>query len=350
MDIVLAIFALGLLIVIHEFGHYLAAVKTGMKVDRFSVFGIGPAIVRLGHYKGTEYVIGAIPFGAYVLIRGMEAEDEGEQRAGPPPPDSPNFRDKPLWARFLVLAGGPLANYLAAIVILFGVFTVAGVKGPIEAAEVERFAEVSAARDGGIQVGDELLAIGDHEIDPSKASTEVASASEQYLGKTVDIVVQRGGERVTVPVTLPDEPPGLGLWFTLRATRQPVGVGEAAVLSVRQPVEITARQLEGLYKLVTGQLKADIEGPVGIVRHIARSAESGVIAFLSMSAFISTLLGMFNLLPLPALDGGRMTFLVYEALARKPANRRVEEMVHGIGMLALLALIALVTIGDIRGS
>lgn len=353
MDIFLAIVALCLLIVIHELGHYICAVRTGMYVDRFSVFGIGPAIVKLGRYRGTEFVIGAIPFGAYVQIRGMEAEDEKKEEAEPPaeePTESPNFRDKPLSSRFLVLAGGPAANYLAASLILFGVFVTAGANGPVEAVQIDRFAEVSAARDAGLEQGDEIIRVGDVVIDPKAGTRSVGLATEPYLGQTVDVTVRRHGEAVTHSVTLPEEPPALGIWYKLRSSRQEVGVGEAAWLAAKRPVEITGQQLGALYLLATGQLEARLEGPVGIVRHIARSAESGLIAFLGMAAFISTLLGMFNLLPLPALDGGRMTFLLFEVIARRRASSRVEEMVHGIGMLALLALLALVTIGDLSGS
>src|SRR5690606_28379201 len=126
-----------------------------MKVDRFSVFGIGPAIVKLGTWRGTEFVIGAIPFGAYVLIRGMEPEedDSGGFRSRPDP-SSHNFRDKSLGARALVLAGGPLANYVTAIVLYFGVFTLAGLRGPVESVEIASFHEDSAAQAAGLEVGD----------------------------------------------------------------------------------------------------------------------------------------------------------------------------------------------------
>jgi len=353
MDIFLAIVALCLLIVIHELGHYLGAVRTGMYVDRFSVFGIGPPILKLGRYRGTEFVIGAIPFGAYVQIRGMEPEDDKKTESEAPgddPTESSNFRDKPLSSRFLVLAGGPVANYLAASVILFGVFVTAGANGPVEAVQIDRFAEVSAARDAGFEQGDEIIRVGDIEIDPTAGTKSVGLATEPYLGQTVDVTVHRNGETVTHSVTLPQEPPALGIWYKLRSSREQVGVAEAAWLAATRPIEITGQQLGALYLLATGQLEARLEGPVGIVRHIARSAESGLIAFFGMAAFISTLLGMFNLLPLPALDGGRMTFLLFEFISRRRASSRVEEMVHGIGMLALLALLALVTIGDLSGS
>src|SRR5690606_22456657 len=142
-------------IIVHELGHFLAAIWTGMKVDRFSVFGIGPSILKLGTWRGTEFVIGAIPFGAYVLIHGMEPEDPDAPSRTPAEQPSQNFRDKPLLARMAVIAGGPIANYLLAILLFLGIYTMAGVRGPIESISVDAFAVGSAAQTAGLQVGDE---------------------------------------------------------------------------------------------------------------------------------------------------------------------------------------------------
>jgi regulator of sigma E protease len=144
-----------------------------------------------------------------------------------------------------------------------------------------------------------------------------------------------------------EDEPALGATLA-GAGNRPVGAGEAAVLAVNEPIRLTSEQLGALYKWATGQIKAEMQGPARIVKHIATSIEHGLLSFLKTAAIISTLLGMFNLLPLPALDGGRLTFLAYEALSRRRASARVEELVHGYGMLALLLLIAVVTIGDIR--
>lgn len=378
MSILAAIVALCVVIIIHEGGHYLAAVWTGMKVDRFSVFGIGPTILKLGTWRGTEFVISAIPFGAFVLIRGMEPSDEGEPTGphgashgdaidddawakamasakGEPASKaaraaSPNFRDKPLWARATVLAGGPLANYVTAMLIFFAVFLAAGVPGKADRIEVTKLTEGQPAAVAGIHEGDRIVKVGDVAIDPALGTQAVVDATTPHRGQTVEITVLRGGQELVLPVQPngDESEPALGAMLAQGADVRPVGVGEAAVLAVNEPIRITRDQLGGLYRWATGQLKAEMQGPARIVKHIATSIESGLLSFLKTVALISTLLGMFNLLPLPALDGGRLTFLGYEALSRRRASARVEELVHGYGMLALLVLIALVTVGDIR--
>lgn len=372
MSIFAAIVALCVVIIIHEAGHYLFAVWTGMKVDRFSVFGIGPTIVRLGTWRGTEFVISAIPFGAFVLIRGMEPSDEGDPatggdaidddawakamaaaKGGPQPvarEASPNFRDKPLWARAAVLAGGPLANYVTAMLLFFAVFLAAGVPGPADRIEITKLSEGQPAAAAGLREGDRIVKVGDVAIDPALGTQAVVEATTPHRGRTIDVTVLRDGQPLVLPVTpnADESEPALGAMLAQGADNRAVGMGEAAALAVNEPIRITKVQLVGLYKWVTGQLQAEMQGPARIVKHIATSIESGLISFLKTAALISTLLGMFNLLPLPALDGGRLTFLGYEALSRRRASARVEELVHGYGMLALLVLIALVTVGDIR--
>jgi regulator of sigma E protease len=350
VTILAAIVALCVVIIIHEFGHYIAAVWTGMKVDRFSVFGIGPPILRFGTWRGTEFVISAIPFGAYVLIRGMEADDGSS-----PPEDratSANFRDKPLLSRIAVIAGGPIANYIGAMALFFGLYAIAGMPGPVETAyavEITAVGEDTAAAAAGVQEGDHLLAIGDVAIDPRQGKDGIVAASQTYRGKDVVLTVERGGERLELPATLPDKDEGvLGISMDFLAPREPVGMGEAARAAVLGPIVVSKMQLAGLWDLVTAKSKGDVSGPVAIVGHIKDAAERGMPKFIEMTAIISTLLGLFNLLPLPALDGGRLAFLAYEGVARRRASPRIEDMVHGYGMVALLGLILFVTIGDVR--
>jgi len=352
MTAVIAIVALCIVIMLHEGGHYLAAVATGMKVDRFSVFGIGPPIVRFGKWRGTEFVISAIPFGAYVQIRGMEPGDPDEppiERTAENIATSPNFRDKPLLSRVIVILGGPLANYISAIVILLFVYAAAGMPGPVVAIEIAGVHGDSAAQAAGIEPGDRLLAVGDTTIDPTQRGRDVAAATRRYLGSEVELVVQRGDEAKHLVANLPAESSApLGVDLRAVAPRESVAFVTAASHALTDPFRDTATQLQGLWLLVTGQLEASVQGPVGMVQTIAKAADAGIVPFLLMTAFISTLLGMFNLLPLPALDGGRLGFLFVEGIRRRRASARVEEMVHGYGMLALLGLIALVTIGDVR--
>jgi regulator of sigma E protease len=336
-----AIAALCVVIILHELGHYLAAVWTGMRVDRFSVFGIGPPILKLGTWRGTEIVVSAIPFGAYVQIRGMEPDDA-------PEPDPSAFREKPLRSRMLVVAGGPIANYIAAIVMSIGVFAMVGM--PVtEAIEIANVEPESPAAVAGLSPGDRLVAIGDVTIDPSLDGRDVSPTTARLRGQSVDVVVQRGGELVTVRAELRTDPDkgALGIESRLVSKFQPVPFGVAATAGFEAPFLLSAQQLEGLGLLVTG--KASVAGPVKMVEQMAKEAEFGVVPFILQAAFISALLGLFNLLPLPALDGGRLAFLAYEGIARRRAAARIEEAVHGYGMLALLLLIAVVTVGDVRG-
>jgi regulator of sigma E protease len=368
MSILVAVVALCVVVIIHEAGHYLAAVATGMKVDRFSVFGIGPTVVRLGTWRGTEFVISAIPFGAFVLIRGMELSEHEQTMTGdaiddeawatavaaakradgkPAKAASVNFRDKPLWARAAVLAGGPIANYIAAMVLLFGLFALVGERAPeptrIEVSEVVAGKPAAAA---GLQVGDRIGELDGVPVVPAAGNQALIDVIKAHPGEPLAVVVEREGQAVALTVE-PSAEGKIGAGLDPTGDRLPMTVGQAAVKAVQGPIELSRRQLVGLYLLVTGQLDAEVQGPVAIVKGIATSIERGFIPFVSMVAMISTLLGLFNLLPLPALDGGRLSFLAYEAVARRRAKPHVEELVHGYGMLALLSLMAVVTVREL---
>jgi regulator of sigma E protease len=279
----------------------------------------------------------------------MEAPPETETRAVAPASSS-NFRDKPLASRALVLAGGPLANYLAAILLYFGLFATVGVRGPVVAIEVDRV-QASVAEQLDLQVGDELVAVANVPIDLSRDGRDVLELAEANRGETVALEIRRDGVQRTVSVPIPaDSDESLPFAPGRRYDGWvPVGLGEAARLSVEKPWAITVLQLEGLGRLLRFDTQnAKPTGPVGIVREIANQASEGLIPLLLTTAFISTLLGLFNLLPIPALDGGRLVFLAWEGVTRRRANPNIEEAVHAYGLLALLALILVVTFFDVN--
>lgn len=358
MDILLAILALSLLIIVHEFGHYICAVSTGMKVDRFSVFGIGPVVARLFTWRGTEFVVSAIPFGAYVHIVGMEADDAptmveggrpGETYENFDPNDPSLFRNRPLWARMLAILGGPAANYIAAMLIMFGLYAALSV----DVSTAVRIDNVVAptAVEAGLKPGDELVSVGGTtargEIKDGKyapAEDRVRAAAGAFRGKTAPVVVVRDGKEITVDVPINAEGQ-IGIEMQpISSEKFTMPLGTAALAAVKWPIDKSAEQLGNLKRLITGETEGKLGGPVAIVKTMARSAAGGSSSFLLMAALISTVLGLFNLLPLPALDGGRFVFLLREGISRRPANRRIEEMIHGFGMLALLGLILYVTI------
>jgi len=350
MTWVLAILALSILIIIHEFGHFVCAKIGGMHVDRFSVIGIGPVILKLFTWKGTEFVISAIPFGAYVHIVGMEPEEYAMDEEGnlpPPPPGYRNYRDSPLWARLLAIFGGPLSNYLAAIALMITVFATVGVKEPV-GAELTGFGVGSPAAAAGLEVGDEILAIDGQSVRGPEAREQVIELTKAKLGQTVEITVEREGEQQVFPVALNPEEPALNASLGIKGDYIAISPAKAVALGAKWPFEQTARQLQGLWSLISGGGEAKVGGPVAIAKAIKGSADRGWVDLVVFSALISTVLGMFNLFPLPALDGGRLIFLFYELIARRPPNKVLEERIHMVGMLLLLGMLTWATVNDLR--
>ncbi len=355
LTILLAFLGVSLLIVIHEFGHYLCARATGMRVDRFSVLGIGPVIWRLGYWKGTEFVISAIPFGAYVHIVGMEAGDDPTQpqvKEGEPPPvvyeasDPYLYRNRPVWARMLAILGGPLANYVAATALFVGLFAIVGPEEPVSVrATTQKMADTAVA--AGVLPGDELLRAAGESLEGVLPGARLAAVTEAHKGETIELVVRRNDAEVPLQIPVNENGRiGVGL-RPAKMMAVPVTLPEAVVLGLKEPWVVSWKNLQGLGQMFTGKVGiSQMSGPVGIVQGVAQAAEDGPAAYVKWLAMISALLGLFNLLPLPALDGGRMIFMMLEALFRRPISRHVEEMIHGYGMLALLGLIAYVTLAN----
>ena len=358
--LLLGILGVSLLIVIHEFGHYLCARATGMRVDRFSVLGIGPVVWRIGTWKGTEFVVSAIPFGAYVHIVGMEAGDDPAQtlpplKEGDPPPivydpkDPYLYRNRPVWARMLAILGGPLANYAAATLLFFGLFASIGHRELVSMRAGTDISDTAKAAD--VQPGDELVKIADQDVKGKDPFGRIGAATRAHKGETVAVVVHRGDADVSLQVPINAEGRmGIGL-DRGQAQTTPATWGEAAVFGITEPWIKSKQNLVAMGSLFTGETKMDqMSGPIGIVKQVARAASMGPGEYVLLMAIISSLLGLFNLLPLPALDGGRMVFMLAEAAFRRPINKSVEEMIHGYGMLALLGLILYITVrNDLLG-
>jgi regulator of sigma E protease len=332
-----------------------------MHVDVFSVIGLGPVILRLFHWRGTDFVISAIPFGAYVHIVGMEPEDDEDLSKLPPAEREAiedarraaaerakamgyqDYRDRPAWARALALVGGPAANYVAAIVLALMVYAGVGIN---QATAIAGFAEGSAAQAAGLRVGDVYVSIAGTPVEGRNPRAKVIVTGGTHAGELVDVVVRRDGEVLTVPVALAKEPPILGT--DLQELFVPVDLGTAVGAAVVYPFAETAAQLSALGGLITGSTKGRVGGPVAMAKAMKDSATQGIANFVMFAALISTALGMFNLLPLPALDGGRLVFVGVEAITRRKVSPITEGYVHLAGLVGLLLLIGYATVGDIR--
>lgn len=333
--VLIAILGLAALMVVHEGGHYLAARRFGMRVTKFSI-GFGPTLWKHTP-KGspTTFQIAIIPFLAYVQIAGLNPYEEID------PKDPESYSNASLWGRIVTITAGSLANYLFASVLMFFSFFLGGVPSM----RVTIGADGPAAQ-AGMQTADRILSIDGEAVRDWEHLTKIVSS---HPGKQLDVLVERGSETVHLFPTPLGEGENKGRILITTYTNDPVSVGQAAVLSVTEPPKVVYVLVTGLVKAIVRTIQGhnELSGPVGMVRATASAAKSGAPVYLGLLGALSAYLGAFNLLPLPALDGGRLIFLLFEAASRRRADAKVEAMVHAIGLVMFLTLIAFVTYAEI---
>ncbi|MBX3217574.1 MAG: site-2 protease family protein [Labilithrix sp.] len=336
----IAILGLAVLMVVHEGGHYLAARRFGMRVTRFSI-GFGPTLWK-HRPKGspTTFQVAIIPFLAYVQIAGMNPYEEND------PKDPGSYANGSLWGRIVTIAAGPLANYLFASVLMFFGFFLGGNQIVDETSMRVNIAPEGPAAQAGVQKGDRIVAVNGEGIRDWDHLKQVVGS---HAGEKVDIEIEREAARLHVfPTPLAAEGDTKGKILVGPYTAwQPVTAGQAAVLSVTEPPKVVYALVKGIARMIAGKEKPELAGPVGIVKETASAAKSGAHVYLKLLGALSAYLGGFNLLPLPALDGGRLLFLLFEAASRRRADAKVEAKVHAIGLLMFLTLIAFVTYTEI---
>ncbi len=367
MEIFGAIVAIGLLIIVHETGHFLVARWCKMRVDRFSL-GFGPAIIKWRRGE-TEFVIAPIPFGGYVQIAGMnvaEDVDTTDERAYP---------NRPVWQRFATIFAGPATNYLFAVFLAFGLYLFAGAPTGTIWYKVAGTTEGYDAH-GKLEAGDRVVKVNGRIIydlydgEPQSPLTVVVKAEMDANRVPVDITVLRDGNEVIVPITpqryvnpdrksmfktiekLCGEPCyvyhlGIALDAQGDVERQPIGLAGSAGAALTFPVKQTKMIVQGLYLWATGKVEGELTGPVGITTAVKQQFRFGWIRVIEVLMLLNIYLGLFNLLPLPALDGGRLAFLGYEMATRRRPNPKVEATVHMVGIMCLLLLMIFVTYKDI---
>jgi len=337
LSFVLAIFGLALLIVLHEGGHFLVARLCGMRVERFSV-GFGPPLASFKR-GGTIFQVAPIPLGGFVQITGLNPSEEFDKS------DPMVYPNRPRWMRLLTVVAGPAANYLTAIVMVFVVLMAYGTTPKTQ--QIDDAVANRPAAAAGLKAGDVLVEANGQKVDADHLISEVIKASQ---GAPVNIKVLRSGQPMEFSVK-PDLNKGVyqvGIQIGPHGDRTPASIGLAAKEAVVYPYYASVDILEGLYNMIRGKVSAELSGPVGITQQIAKAASKGMVYFLSMLAMLSVYLGLFNLLPLPALDGGRAVFLGLESILRKRVDPRIEAAVHTAGFVLLMGVLLVVSWKDIR--
>ena len=401
MYYVFAILSLGFLIVVHEGGHYFVARWCGMRIERFSI-GFGPGILKRKSKKtGTTFQLAPIPFGGFVEIRGMNIAEDVD------PDDLAAYPNRPAWQRFITIFAGPATNYISAVVLAFALFAYHGVESAWRwygVAEVKPDYDAS----GKLDVGDRIVAVDHRPLLAEGAYTRPdgtvvrADANDGLIARvnakhgapvTLTIANREGAERdvvihpklatlklgdaqvpmlfetgggdcltpraiarfhlehVAIPTELRcDERASMRYLIGIAPSEQPdfvnVGVIGAAAAALEYPIDKTQEIAAGLYGIIRGTEKADPGGPKRIFDEFAKAWKLGWVTGVELLMLLSVYLGLFNLFPLPALDGGRLAFLGYEMVTRRRANPRIEAMVHMGGIMVLGVVMILVTLND----
>lgn len=370
LTILIFIIVLGLLVFVHEFGHFIVAKKSGVHVEEFG-FGFPPRIVgvrrgRDGAYRivwgnkeiekdtPTMYSINWLPVGGFVRITGESGEDKDRR-------DS--FASRPLGVKLGIIAAGVIMNFLLAVVLIaisLSVGTVREVPQDVSKhvrvtdrrLEIQRVVTGAPADKAGIKPGDRLISVDKKNfIQPD----DFRSYVNEHAGQKVSVTVRRDGKEMALDVT-PE---------VLEQTGKPgIGVAFADVAMVRYPVWLAvpkafaaSGQMVGMIFVTLGtvlrdlvlgnKITLDVAGPVGIAVMTGEAAKLGWLYLLQFMAILSLNLAVINVFPFPALDGGRILFLLVEKVRRKPMSQKIEALVHNIGFMLLLGLVALVTYRDL---
>jgi regulator of sigma E protease len=335
MYILLALLVLGFLIFVHELGHFTVAKLSGMQVDEFSL-GLGPEIVGK-QWRGTRYSLRLLPLGGFNKIAGMEASDE-----------RPNgFNHKPLLARIGVILAGSLSNLLFAVLIFVLVFSVIGVYAPSNANMIGDILTDSPAEHAGLQLGDRIVMIDGL---PTATWDNVASEIHSKGERPVTLVIERKGQNFSM-VVIPKYDPnskssliGIAPSFVWDKQGFVAGMQSGLLASYNWSIQI----VQSLVMLFTGKVQMrDLSGPVGIVQQLDNSARAGLRYLLMLTGVLGINLAIVNLLPIPALDGSRLVFLLLEGVRGKPINPEKENIIHLVGFALLMGLVLLITYNDI---
>ncbi len=319
------------LVLVHEFGHFITAKLCGVTVHEFAI-GMGPAILKK-EYKGTLYSLRLIPIGGYCA---MEGEDEESEDAGA-------FSNKKPWQRLLILVSGALMNLLLGF-ILMCIIMFSPNSNYVNVPKVQEVVAESAAEESGLQPGDKITKINGAVIE---TYTELKFELSRYKGGSIDVEYVRNGEKNKVSITPKQGEDGMYyIGFVSRV--EPLNFGGRLYHAWHYSLFYGKAILVSLFDLVTGNVGMEaMSGPVGIVSEIGKSAQMGWESLFGLAALITINLGIFNLLPLPALDGGRVLFVLVEIITRRkiPANK--EGFIHFIGFALLILLMVFATWQDI---
>jgi regulator of sigma E protease len=325
----------------HEIGHFYFSRKAGIKVLELGL-GFGPKLY--GFIKGsTNYTLNLFPLGGFIRIAGINPEEETKEDQYS---NEESYMNKRPTQKFFSVFGGPAFNFLLAFIIFYVMFTFTGVPKDISN-EILTVVPGSVAAKAGIKSGDRIVALSGKKI---ASMSDAVDQIHKSPGKTLFFTIKRDGRTLKVrAVPQLNEKLKIGLiGISLKPLYFKAGPLAALYESIKQVAATSVVILYTLGLLIIGKLSIfDLAGPVGIAQFTGQVAGEGIIPLLSFTAFLSINLGLVNLLPIPALDGGRLVFITLEGIRRKAMDIKLENRIHQVGFTLLLALMAIITVNDI---
>jgi len=341
------IFVLGILVFLHEFGHFIVAKLVGIRVERFSI-GFPPRLFgkKIGE---TDYCVSLIPLGGYVKMAGMVDESLDTEIKGEPW----EFQSKSFWEKFSVILAGPLMNVLIAIVVFAGLTLSLGV-GVVKDATIAQVSPGMPAAAAGIQPGDRIVAINGQTVSSWDEMTKIIHS---HADKDLDVEWIHNGEHKqaiiharaeNVPINGKIERVGL-IGIGPKLYMEKVGPLKAIGAGFVRTWDLTRLVGYSIWMLATGKASLrNLGGPIIIAKMAGESAKSGFSTLLAFMAFISLNLAILNVFPIPGLDGGHLIFITLEAIMGRPVPTKTKLIIQQVGMFILLALIVLVIFNDLH--
>lgn len=327
MMIIYAILIFCLLIFVHEFGHFIVAKATGIRVNEFAL-GMGPLLF---HFKkgDTEYSLRALPIGGYCKMEGEDEESE----------DAAAFNNKPLWAKALVVIAGSAMNLFLAIVILSIIYFSVGTPTNI----IKELTPDNPAALAGILPGDKIVRIDNKDINEWDDITDTIGKS---TGDIITVVIERNGERLTFNTGVAISNDGRRvIGITPEYEKNP---GKSIVLGTKSTLDMGVKMIELIGQLFTGEVSTkSLTGPVGIVYIVGDTVKLGLFYLAQLTALISLNLAIVNMLPFPALDGGRLLFMFIRIFTGKAISDETEGKIHFVGIMLLFGLMIYITFQDV---
>jgi regulator of sigma E protease len=344
------IFVLGILIFIHEFGHYITAKLSDIRVEEFAL-GFGPKLISK-KWGETVYSIRIIPLGGFCNMTGEFVPDEDDDSESleiynEAKANGRCFHQKPMWKRFAVIFMGPLMNFLLAVVIFFLIFNIAGV--PINTSNQPIIGELDPSRpasEAGLLPGDEIVEIESTKVNTWEEMTQIIHNSEI---EPLEITVRRDNENLTYNIT-PERNEEMGvniIGIYPKVVRENIGFFSSIQRSVVQTWRVITLTISGFAQMISNRSMEGLGGPVMIASIIGQAARNGLVNVMNWMAIISINLGIINLLPIPALDGGRILFIGIEWVRGKPIDPKKEGFVHLVGFVLLMILMLFIIYNDI---